>query len=42
MATKENVTTGANRNLLLLKLVGKKFISLDDDVVFDIKRLASI
>lgn len=41
-APKGVITTGANRNFLLLKLVGKKFISVDDDVVFEPRRLAPV
>ncbi|QDK43516.1 hypothetical protein DOM21_19055 [Bacteriovorax stolpii] len=41
-APKGVITTGANRNFLLLKLVGKKFVSVDDDVVFEPRRLAPV
>lgn len=33
------ITTGSNRNFLLLKLVGKKFFSFDDDILLDVKKI---
>lgn len=36
------VSTGANRNFLLLKLVGHKFISIDDDTIFESYRLPKV
>lgn len=35
------ISTGANRNFLLLNLVGKKFISVDDDVIFETYKINS-
>lgn len=33
------ISTGANRNLLLLNLVGKKFLTVDDDVLLEVRKM---
>lgn len=35
------ISTGGNRNLLLLSLVGEKFLTVDDDVVLEVRKLTS-